>query len=171
MSDSKQSAASREPTKVLGAKQLSTEYTERSAVRIVVAGPNGEVIIIKVAKGNYYKLPGGGVKTGEDHLRAAEREVAEETGCSVSIQEGCVATTEEYRNYLHQISYCYRAQLLDKTGKPELTEEEVEDGLRHEWVPVDKALELMAAVQPTSDLGRFIKERDIFLLTEATKSK
>ncbi|EFQ30438.1 NUDIX domain-containing protein [Colletotrichum graminicola M1.001] len=157
------------PTKVIGTRDIDFQYVERSAVRVVVTDAQNNVIIIKAAKDSYYKLPGGGVEAGEDHLKAAEREVAEETGCNVLIQGACMAKTEEYRRDLHQMSYCYRAKLLDKTGKPTLTEEEVADGLSHEWVPVDKALDLMTAEQPTSELGNFIKERDIFLLTEVMR--
>jgi ADP-ribose pyrophosphatase YjhB (NUDIX family) len=127
------------------------------------------VIIIKATKGNYYKLPGGGVELGEDHRLAAEREVEEETGCKVQVLGGCIATTEEFRNDLHQVSYCYRAHLFDKDGKPELTEDEVADGLSHGWASVKDALQQMSAAEPTSELGRFIKERDIFLLTEASR--
>ena len=43
------------------------------------------------------------------------------------------------------------------------------DGLSHEWASVKDALRQMSAVEPTSELGRFIKERDIFLLTEASR--
>jgi hypothetical protein len=79
------------------------------------------------------------------------------------------ATTEEFRNDLHQISYRYRAHLLDEVGKPNLTEDELADGLSHEWVPVGKALQIMLSVEPTSELGRYIKERDMFLLAEALR--
>ncbi|KAH6652580.1 NUDIX domain-containing protein [Truncatella angustata] len=158
------------PTKVIGCKQPGIQYTERTAVRVVVKSPNNHVIVIKVNKGNYYKLPGGGVEAGEDHQQSAEREVTEETGCSVSVQGAPVATTEEYRNDLHQFSYCYIAHLLNEAGAPALTEDELADGLVHEWIHIDKALELMSQAEPTSELGRFIKERDIFLLREALKA-
>lgn len=158
-----------QPAILIGTKQPEIQYRERSAVRVVVNGPEDSVVIVKVREGNYYKLPGGGVEAGEDHQRAGEREVAEETGCRVAMQGACVATAEEYRHDLHQISYCYLARLLDRTGKPALTEEEVADGLSHEWVSVDKALEVMSAVEPTSEMGHFIKERDSFLLREAKK--
>ncbi len=88
------------PTKVIGSKQAGTQYTERSAVRVVVKGSDGGIVIVKVLKGNYYKLPGGGIEDGEDHHEAAEREVAQETGARVSAQGSCVAMTEEYRNDL-----------------------------------------------------------------------
>lgn len=157
------------PVKIIGTKHTGTEYFDRSAVRVVVTDADKYVIIIKVNKDNYYKLPGGGVEADEDHAQAAVREVAEETGCSVVTKGGHIAMSEEYRKDLHQISYCYLAQLISKSGRPELTEDEVEDGLVHEWAPVDKALEMMKAIQPTSELGHFIKERDIFLLAEAVK--
>jgi ADP-ribose pyrophosphatase YjhB (NUDIX family) len=158
------------PTKTIGSMKQGTQYIERSAVRVVVTSADGErVVIIKATKGNYYKLPGGGVEGQEDHQKAAEREVFEETGAQVSVEGGCFATVEEFRNDLHQISYCYRGRLLDATGKPELTEDEMADGLSHEWVPVGEALEAMSSLEPTSELGRYIKERDMFLLAEALK--
>ncbi|GAB1311846.1 hypothetical protein MFIFM68171_02056 [Madurella fahalii] len=157
------------PIKVLGSRQLGMQYTKRSSVRAVVTSSDGRVLIVKAHKENYYKLPGGGIEEGESHRETAEREVFEETGSRVSLQGSLFAMSEEFRHHLHQFSYCYRASLLEDTGKPELTEEEVDDGLCHEWVPLDKALEIMASVEPTSELGRYIKERDIFFLAEALK--
>lgn len=148
------------------------QYSERLAVRVVVISPKGHVALVKANRDNYYKLPGGGVENGEDHQIAAEREVLEETGCQVLVKPGCFAMTEEFRNDLHQVSYCYRATLIEghEHGNPELTEEEVSDGLKHEWVPVEKAVQTMEGLEPTSELGCYIKERDLFLLTECLKS-
>jgi ADP-ribose pyrophosphatase YjhB (NUDIX family) len=156
--------------KVIGTKQHDQSYTDRYAVRVVTVNTSGDVALIHVKKGNYYKLPGGGIEKDEDHGKAAEREVQEETGAVVSMRNnGCIATTEEFRKDLHQISYVYIADVVDGSGKPELTEEELVDGLTHEWIPIRKALEMLGEVQPTSELGRFIKERDIYLLSEAAK--
>ena len=69
------------------------------------------------------------------------------------------------------MSYCYCADLVDGSGKPTLTDDEVLDKLSHLWVPVERARELMAAAEPTSELGRYIKERDIFLLDIATRKR
>ncbi|KAK4099851.1 hypothetical protein N658DRAFT_508252 [Parathielavia hyrcaniae] len=158
------------PTQVISSRHEGTQYTERSAVRVVVISSDGRVVVVRASKGNYYKLPRGGVEAGEDYQKAAEREVFEETGAHVSVQGGGVlATAEEFRNDLHQVSYCYRATLLDETGRPDLTEEEIADGLSHAWVPVEKALDIMPSVEPTSELGRYIRERDMFLLAEALK--
>lgn len=131
---------------------------------------SAEIAIIYVKKGNYFKLPGGGIEEDEDHHIAAQREVEEETGAKVLVRQvDCIATTEEFPNDLHQISYCYFADVLDTTGSPSLTEEERIDGISHQWMPINEALEAMAAVKPTSDLGLYIQERDIYLLTEAKK--
>ncbi|KAL7930847.1 NUDIX hydrolase domain-like protein [Trichoderma chlorosporum] len=156
--------------KTIGSKQLETAYIDRYAVRVVALNPSKEIALVYVEKGNYYKLPGGGIERDEEHLNAAQREVQEETGAVVSFHNtNCIATTEEFRNDLHQISYCYLADVLDATGSPSLTEEERVEGLRHQWMPINEALEAMVSVKPTSELGHYIQERDAYLLTEAKK--
>lgn len=160
------------PFKIIGTKNTEVAYTDRSAVRIVTFNAAGEVAIIYAAKDNYYKLPGGGIYPDENHEAAAQREMQEETGGVIKLRDTrCIATTEEYRHDLHQMSYCYRADLIDGSGKPSLTEEELVDKLSHSWMPVEEAKRVMAAAEPTSELGRFIKERDIFLLDVATQEE
>lgn len=132
---------------------------------------SGEIAVIYAKKGNYYKLPGGGIEKDEDHHNAAQREVDEETGAAISLRgSGCIATTEEFRNDLHQISYCYIADVLDTSGNPSLTEEEHIDGLSHRWMPVNEALETMTLAEPTSEIGRYIQEGDVYLLAEAKRA-
>lgn len=116
-------------------------------------------------------LPGGGINPGEQHEMAVLREMQEETGGLVKIRSnlGCVATTEEYRNDLHQMSYCYVADVVDDSGCPSLTEDEVNDGLGHLWLSVDEAKTRMTEAEPRWELGLYIKERDIYLLDEAIK--
>ncbi|OBT99768.1 hypothetical protein VE01_02000 [Pseudogymnoascus verrucosus] len=116
-------------------------------------------------------LPGGGINPGEQHEMAVLREMQEETGGLVKIRSnlGCVATTEEYRNDLHQMSFGYVADVVDDSGSPSLTEDEVNDGLGHLWLSVDEAKTRMTEAEPRSELGLYIKERDIYLLDEAIK--
>lgn len=150
--------------RTIGIKTKGIQYVDRHAVRIITKNDNDEIVIIHAKKGNYYKLPGGGVEEGEDHRIAAEREAMEETGCKVTLDTDCFAVTEEWRNDLHQISYCYAARLVEDTGAIELTEDELVDGLQHEWVSIPAAIEKMKASQPTSELGRFIRERDLYFV-------
>jgi len=160
---------SKAPGKVIGVRSPTITYTERSAVRAIVHNSRGHVIIISATKDDYYKLPGGGIEGDEKHNPAVEREVMEETGCHVDVEDECIAVVEEWRNDLHQFSYCYVAKLIKDTGKVELTEEELEDGLKHEWATVDDALEKMKTAKPTSEFGKFIQERDVFLLESFRK--
>ncbi|KAK4236528.1 NUDIX hydrolase domain-like protein [Achaetomium macrosporum] len=163
-------ASSFPPPKVIGTKKPGVLYTDRHSVRVVAFSAKAEVAIIYAKRENYYKLPGGGIEPGEDHETAAKREFQEETGGLIKLRgNGCVATTEEFRFQQRQVSYCYCADLLDDSGKPALTEEELEDGLGHLWMPVDEAKTVMASAEPSSEFGRFVKERDIYLLDEATK--
>lgn len=157
--------------KTITAAKPGVSYSERLAVRVVAFNGKSEVAILYAAREDYYKLPGGGIESGEDHDAAAKREFQEETGGLIELRGGCIAATEEFRGEVRQVSYCYRADLVEGSGggEPALTEEEVEDGLGHLWVPVEEARRLMAAAQPTSDFGRSVKARDIYLLAVATK--
>ena len=150
--------------KVIGVRAEDIHYVNRHAIRIITTSGKGEIILIYVKKGNYYKLPGGGIEESEDHRLAGEREAKEETGCKVVLDKDYFAVTEEWRNDLHQISYCYVAYLVEDTGVTELTDDELVDGLEHEWISVPAAIERMKASQPTSELGRFIKERDLYFV-------
>ena len=80
------------------------------------------------------------------------------------------AVVEEWRDDLHQLSYCYRAKLIDKTGRPELTDDEVLDGLTHEWIQVPDAINHRSACEPLSDLGHYIEERDLFVVNKYSGS-
>jgi len=156
--------------KVIGTEKAELTYTDRHSARVVAVQESGEIALIHVKEGNYYKLPGGGIEKDEDHSKAAVREMREETGAVVSIRDGvCIATTEELRFHLHQISCVYIADVVDASGKPELTEGELIDGFTHEWITPLEALEKIQEAQPTSEMGRFVKERDTYLLNEVIK--
>jgi len=133
-------AETRTPRKVIGAKE-DRGYVERVAVRIVLHNEANEVVIVWAEKGNYFKLPGGGVEDSEHHLLAVEREAMEETGCKVRVRKDCIAVSEEWRNELHQLSYCYEARLVENTGAVQLTEDEIADGLKHQWCSYKEAME------------------------------
>lgn len=158
--------------KVIGTKNLLKTYTDRFAVRVVAFDATGHVAILSAQHDNYYKLPGGGIEAGKDHAAAAHREFAEGTGGVIELRDsGCVATTIEFRGHLRQVSYSCCADLVDGSGEPSLTEEEIEDGLEHMWVSVGEAKRLMAEAEPTSEFGKSVRERDMYLLNEATREK
>ncbi|OBT40974.1 hypothetical protein VE00_09491 [Pseudogymnoascus sp. WSF 3629] len=122
--------------KVIGTKRPEISYKKRSAARVIAFNAAGEVAVVYAKREEYYKLPGAA-------------SIPEETGGIVKIRNnlGCVATTEEYRNDLHQMSYCYVADVVDDSESPSLTEDEVSAGLGHLWLSVDKAKTRMAEAE------------------------
>ncbi|KAF2152853.1 NUDIX domain-containing protein [Myriangium duriaei CBS 260.36] len=141
----------------IGCRQANIQYAKRCAVRVVVVRPHGCVIIIKADRDGCLKLPGENVEVGEDQQEAAEREVSEEKGCRVVVDRECIAMTEEYRDDLHQMSYCCVTKLLEDDGLTALAEGDMADELRHEWILAGKAFEVVSVAQPITELGRFIR--------------
>ena len=85
-------------SKVIGSKQANVKYTDRHVVRtIVLSADKSKIALILVQKGQYYKIPGGGIELDEDHGLAAEREALEETGCKVKLEGACLATSGSWR--------------------------------------------------------------------------
>jgi len=57
-------------------------WQERAAARAVVRDVGGAIGLLHVTNAGYYKLPGGGVESGEDLREALVRECKEELGVS-----------------------------------------------------------------------------------------
>lgn len=162
-------AATGEP-RVIGDRKPGFTYTERQAVRVVAFNSLGQIALIHAQREDYYKLPGGGIEPGEDHVTAVQREMLEETGVVIKVRGcGIVASTEEYRLHIHQFSHCYLADVVRDTGVVSLTEGELEDQFTHMWVSVEEAKRLLVTAQPASVFGRSVRERDIYLLEQTTK--
>lgn len=51
------------------------------------------------------------------------------------------------------MSYYYVTDVLDDSGSPSLSADEINDGLGHLWMSVDEAKSRMAEAEPTSELG------------------
>ena len=68
---------------------------ERDVVRLVVLEARGRVLLLHVRDatqpqfGTAWELPGGGIEAGEDYVRAAIRELREETGLEIAPE--CIA--------------------------------------------------------------------------------
>ena len=142
---------------------------ERRAARAVVFDADNRVALLHATKKYFHKLPGGGIEGTESVQEALQREVIEEIGCKIeNVRELGIA--EEYRGKfnLHQLSYCFLADLAGEKGGPHLEPDELADGFVTAWVSLDDAVNVLEAEANVEDYeGKFIQLRDIALLTEA----
>jgi 8-oxo-dGTP pyrophosphatase MutT (NUDIX family) len=145
------------------------KYKEREAARAIVLDTEHKVALLHATNVGYHKLPGGGIEAGEDIVQALKREAIEEIGCDIgNIRE--LGKIEEYRNGfgLHQISYCFVADLIGKKGKPNLEEGEIADGFETEWLPLAEAIQILESEATIEHYeGRFIQLRALTFLKEA----
>ena len=145
------------------------KYEERRAARALVFDRERRVALLHATNKGYHKLPGGGIENGEDIIEALKRECLEEIGCSIgNVKE--LGIIEEYRNgfKLHQLSYCYTADLVGEQGQNKLEEDEAADGFEPEWMKLEdaiKTLESEAGIEHYE--GRFIRLRDLIFLQTA----
>jgi 8-oxo-dGTP diphosphatase len=146
----------------------------REASRIVAFDKNGLVPLLFVSKQNYHKLPGGGIDEGEDKLEALDREVLEETGCTIEVT-GEVGEIVEYRSAisfnwkwnLKQTSYCYWGKIISKDNAPNFEEGELSDGFQLIWVSLAEAITIIENDRPKNFEGTFIQKRDLTFLKKA----
>lgn len=107
---------------------------------------NDKILLNKFGDGVYYNFPGGGIEENETALEAVVRELLEETGYSIEV-ENHVFTFEyepshcdSFEGNNHHISIFFRCKLLnDKIQKP--TEVDVNPDnpkliAKHVWIPI-----------------------------------
>ena len=146
------------------------KFKVRRAARTILVNDKGEVALMNVTKGNYYKIPGGGIEYSEDIIEAVHREAREEAGCEIKIVDE-LGMIIEYRplQELLQISYCYVSKVT-KAGAPSFTDEEIADGYGLEWHSLDDALALMRKTQSKKDPYYNGAARDYEFMMEYCKS-
>ena len=149
---------------------MDCTYRIRKASRAVVMNDRDEIALLFVTKGNYHKLPGGGIKSGETIYDALKREVEEEVGAFLEdIKE--LGITVEYRckDNLLQMSYGYIAKATGELKDPMFTDNEINEGFVLRWVPIQIAIEILKQDMPANDTGKFIQQRDLEFLLKATE--
>jgi ADP-ribose pyrophosphatase YjhB (NUDIX family) len=149
----------------------TTQLKEREASRAVVVDQDGTIALLHVVKKHFHKLPGGGIEEGENKIDTLRRELSEEIGCAVdNIRE--LGIVEEFRNKfsLHQLSYCFLADLSGEKGLPHLEKDEIEDGFKAVWMSLAEAIATMEKESFVEDYeGKFIQRRDLVLLKLAAQ--
>lgn len=141
----------------------------REAARAVILNEN-KVALLYVSTKNFYKLPGGGVESGENIEQALRREVMEESGCDIKVLQE-IGEIHEYRTHFNQFqkSYCFLTEVTGCVGQTQFTESEDTDGFELKWVPIEEAIELATSTQTADYMGCFVKERLVTFLKEAKR--
>ena len=154
---------------------LQKEFRVRQAVRAVIMRQDKKIAIVHSSKFNTYKLPGGGVEKEETLVNALKREILEETGLEVIIQNEIGMVTElrtDFSNFdkgLFQISYIYRANYSKGIASAEYTDSEIEEGFTWKWMELSEVLNHMKSSVTEKYNKRFELARDILILQEVSK--
>lgn len=126
---------------VFGEKISGCEYGIRNAVyAVIMDSKRSEVLIVRDSKGGYF-LPGGGIENGENHQECLKREVLEEIGREICI-ENYIGEAEMYFNTTRNIPLCnhgyfYTAKILQETDK------EILDRHDELWVGIKESKNLL----------------------------
>jgi len=146
-------------------------FTSRPAGRAIIFDGD-KVALIHVSNHGYYMLPGGGIED-EDIPSALAREIMEEVGCEVHVEEE-VGSAEVYfdRWQQKQIDYCYTAKKVGKDHDTELIPFEKDAGFQTVWADnLAAAIKLVESAAPEERDGKLVRARDLlFLKALASKS-
>jgi len=110
----------------------------------VLLNDRGEVSIQHARKWDYYKLTGGCVEIGETEEDALRREIIEEVGCAITIEDelGIILEWRNQRNLLY-LSYGYLCRVHGDIGKPQYEQDEIDDDFKPIWIPLEESIKLM----------------------------
>lgn len=153
----------------------SKKYKFRKAARAILLDNDKKLALLNVAKRDFHKLPGGGIKFSETVEAGLERELKEETGCDSQILQKLGAILE-YREFpkedlgLIHLSYGFVCRVVGEIGKPSFTHKELRNGFRVEWATLDQALKIFKHKDKPKDYtAKFISLRDLTFVNEYKK--
>ncbi len=156
-----------------GARQdRLVEYSIRKAARAVLFDQDHRVALLALQKPGLHKVPGGILRPGETAEHGLKREVMESTGFAIKIGEPLGAVIE-YRDAYRkmQISYCYIAHTMGKSKGSHFTKEDVDQGAKLVWMPLDEAIHTISREKPPIPEGKYIVRRELILLKRAKEMK
>ncbi|PEQ27224.1 (deoxy)nucleoside triphosphate pyrophosphohydrolase [Bacillus thuringiensis] len=115
-----------------------------SVVGAVIFNENNEVLCAlrspTMTLPNYQEFPGGKIKNGEEPQVALVREIKEELGCSITVDEKVEEIEYEYETIIVHLT-TYKAQILEGIPKvlehTELKWVRVKDLNNLYWAPAD----------------------------------
>jgi 8-oxo-dGTP diphosphatase len=153
------------------AEQLKSQYELRKSARVILINDAGEIAVQHLQNYHFYKLPGGGVDSGESVEEAALREVREEVGCDCAILRPIGVVIEYRAKYkLLHLSYCYVARVTSPITTPAFEADEIAAGQTNIWVSPDMVLELVRNGERTNYESHFNIPRELAFLEEFLKT-
>ena len=151
---------------ITGSDALATAEP-RIAVSAVLFDRDNNIALQYLSNYGVYALVGGGVDPGEDLITAVKREVFEESGCNCEIICELGYTFESLaENNLAQKRHSYIARVVGEKGELQLTEAEISWGAVICWHPIEKALQLIEETDSSYYVHKFMRLREIAVLTE-----
>jgi 8-oxo-dGTP pyrophosphatase MutT (NUDIX family) len=99
--------------------------------------------VVRIPKHDIYMFPGGGLEVGETLKECTKREVKEETGMEVMVEEHTVSITEVFANEIWTNHY-FICEIINETNEVSFTEEEKELELEQLWIEESKLLDIFA---------------------------
>lgn len=151
-----------------------SSYHTRPGARAILFDKMSRIALMHVVNHNYYKLPGGGIDSGEDTLTALKRELLEEVGANLIEVDSEIGQINEYRDNWEMKGehYGFIAKLTGEIIEPSRTEKEIEHGYETVWTKdVDEAIALVESGRPTKYGQDFEKLRELTFLKAAKLSQ
>ncbi|MDG0792999.1 NUDIX domain-containing protein [Cohnella ginsengisoli] len=100
------------------------------------------------------------------------REIREETGYDAVVIHALGYIDEhKFKNQFMQRSYCYIAKAVSQQGNVELSEEEIQLGMRMRWMSIEEAIaKFQFPIDNCKDYStRFMLLRDLTILEHASR--
>lgn len=139
-------------------------FTVRPAGRAILFDGD-KVCLIHVSAQGYYMLPGGGIED-EDIPAGLAREIMEEVGCEVTV-ENEVGRIDVFfdRWQQKQVDFCYMAQKIGSDQETSATDFEKSEGHEVVWADgLPEAIKLVEDAAPKERDGKMVKARDLLFL-------
>ena len=168
----------------ISGKQLSKNYIEifgdnyfdyytktRVACRGILIRDN-DILLSYEKNTDTWMIPGGGLENNESELECVIRELSEETGYVVKPNICALEIDEYYENerFINKYYFCD----IKEQKETKLTEVEIANGLRFQWVPINQAIDIFSKYHrysKTNEMKRGLYLREYSALRRIIQNK